>query len=472
MYDLFNKLFSWIGFHAAVLCVGIGMGLYRCAHEWPVWCGEALAAQGLLAIGPQDLFLWIDAGKLVGVVAYTIVCYRWDPERRSGALLLLPSALLIAGYTGPLAWSLGAGLPPAVLLGSLVLCGIGAGMLFAQWIEACGYLSPLKVIEALAVSYLARIVILPIATGCALPVASALIMVLAGSSCMQIALAYRIIAAPASSILEARPRVLIRSRAAHHGVLFAWTCVFTFAFGLGEASTHLAHEVVVSGLGYALPSLLVAVLGFKLADRFDRNMLYAVSIPLMGAGLVSLEFLGASAVLGQILVSAGMCAFELLVYTTACSYGFRTRTSSMLAGSTVRALALLSADIAVVLVRCVPTLDTRMLTAVATFATVAMGFAMFVSPMSGRREPTTTGGTASKPQENTREGRIELAAAHAGLSPRERTVFDLLVQGKTAAHISEELFISNGAVRAHCSRIYAKFGVHTRKEFDEVLARM
>ena len=45
-------------------------------------------------------------------------------------------------------------------------------------------------------------------------------------------------------------------------------------------------------------------------------------------------------------------------------------------------------------------------------------------------------------------------------------MFQLLVMGKTSTEISEELFISNGAVRAHCSRIYDKFGVHSRKDFD------
>lgn len=62
--------------------------------------------------------------------------------------------------------------------------------------------------------------------------------------------------------------------------------------------------------------------------------------------------------------------------------------------------------------------------------------------------------------------RLAALAMTKELSPRETTVFQLLVMGKTTAEISEELFISNGAVRAHCSRIYDKFGVHSRKDFD------
>lgn len=473
MYGLLNKLFDWLGTHGAVFCVGLGMGLYRCAHEWPVWFGEGLATRGVLPLGADNLFLLVDAGKVPGVIAYVAACYLWDRGRRSGALLLLPSILLTAGYMGPLLWSIGIEVGPSALLVFLAVCGAAAGMVFAQWIEVCGYMGPLRVIEALAVSYLVRTLVLPVVTSCDVTVSAVLITVLGATAFVQIALAYRIIAAPSPAGASAYPRTIRPTRGQPgHGLLFAWVCVFTFAFGLGEASTGLAHEVAVSGVGYAVPSLLVAVLAFALADRFDRNVLYAVSIPLMGAGLVSLEFFGTSAVLGQLLVSAGMCAFELLAYTIACTYGFRTRTSSMLTGSTVRVIALVSADGAVLVMRLLPGINTRALVALATLATVAMGFAMLLPHRSGHPARSEVGQRDTPAPESTREGRVELAAEHADLSPRERTVFDLLVQGKTAAQISEELFISNGAVRAHCSRIYAKFGVHDRKAFDEVLRRM
>ncbi len=520
MYALLNKLFNWLSTHAAVFCIGLGMGLYRCAHEWPVWFGEELAHQETLPLGAENLFLLVDTGKVLGILGYVAACYLWDRKRKSGILLTLPSMLLLIGYLGPLLWSIGVGVSPLMLLVFLMLCGAAAGMVFAQWIEICGHLGPLKMIEALAVSYLVRTLILPVVTSCdstasallimvlggteicghlgplkmiealavsylvrtlILPVVTScdstasalLIMVLGGTTFIQIALAYRVVSAPSPTEAAVYPRVLPPlQRRTGHSLLFAWVCIFTFAFGLGEASTKLAHEVMVSGIGYAIPSLLVAMLAFSLADRFDRNALYAVSIPLMGAGLVSLEFFGASAALSQVLVSAGMCAFELLAYTIACTTGFRTHTSSMLIGSAVRVLALVSADCAVLLVRLAPHIDTQVLVALATLATVVMGFAMFLPRMGGRLDREGIPHNRAPASENTREGRIELAAEHAGLSPRERTVFDLLVQDKTTSQISEELFISNGAVRAHCSRIYAKFGVHNRKAFDEVLARL
>ena len=66
--------------------------------------------------------------------------------------------------------------------------------------------------------------------------------------------------------------------------------------------------------------------------------------------------------------------------------------------------------------------------------------------------------------------RFEGLVASAGLSQRETTVFQLLLAGKTAGEVSEELFISKGAVRSHMSRIYDKFGVHSRQDFDALFA--
>lgn len=45
----------------------------------------------------------------------------------------------------------------------------------------------------------------------------------------------------------------------------------------------------------------------------------------------------------------------------------------------------------------------------------------------------------------------------------------IMASGCDIAAISDELFISKSAVRAHASRIYAKFAVHNRQEFNEVL---
>lgn len=51
-----------------------------------------------------------------------------------------------------------------------------------------------------------------------------------------------------------------------------------------------------------------------------------------------------------------------------------------------------------------------------------------------------------------------------GLSPREMEVLPLLLSGKTAVYISEQLVIAPGTVKTHVYNIYQKLSIHTKME--------
>jgi DNA-binding CsgD family transcriptional regulator len=55
------------------------------------------------------------------------------------------------------------------------------------------------------------------------------------------------------------------------------------------------------------------------------------------------------------------------------------------------------------------------------------------------------------------------------LSPREQEVLLLLAQGYSAPHVADVLYISNGTVKTHVSRIYRKLGVGKRDELIALL---
>ena len=57
-----------------------------------------------------------------------------------------------------------------------------------------------------------------------------------------------------------------------------------------------------------------------------------------------------------------------------------------------------------------------------------------------------------------------LMAFDYDLSTREVDVLELLVVGKDAKAIADELFISFNTVRSHIRRIYVKLDVHSRQE--------
>lgn len=55
-------------------------------------------------------------------------------------------------------------------------------------------------------------------------------------------------------------------------------------------------------------------------------------------------------------------------------------------------------------------------------------------------------------------------AKESGLTPREREVFLLMVQGRSSTFIAEQLFVSNNTVRKHIAHIYEKLDVHSKQE--------
>jgi DNA-binding CsgD family transcriptional regulator len=55
------------------------------------------------------------------------------------------------------------------------------------------------------------------------------------------------------------------------------------------------------------------------------------------------------------------------------------------------------------------------------------------------------------------------------LTDREGDIFILLCEGHSKRYIAEHLFISENTVKAHQKKIYAKMGVHSKLELEEVI---
>lgn len=458
-----NKVFAYLKEHALVLYAGIGMGIYRCTHEWPVWFNGMVNIETPIDLFTDDFSLLLDASKIVGILIFLVLCYSFDKEKKHGILLVLPSALVVAGCLFPLMYSLGVPNSNLIMGVSLLFIGAGAGMLFAQWIEFCGFMAPVKVIQVLALSYIVRFLFLPILTTTTTFISVILLILVSGSSFAQVFLCYRHVPR-AESWARSLPN---RKDVSSFGIFFIWVFIFAFAYGLGTSSTLLSHSTYEAGWGKVLPSIFILILSLKLGDRFDRNILYTIALPLMTAGLICIEFLGINPSLSQVLLSAAFSSFHLLVYAMVSFQAYQSRTSAMFFGACVRILALVAADAAVILARLFPFFNSVVFTTVTIVASILVGVWLFL-PRSNSY-PDHYQLQANK--ETSRQKHLSDLAEAAGLSRRETTVFQLLMLGKTSTEISNELFISNGAVRAHCSRIYDKFGVHSRKDFDALFFR-
>lgn len=85
---------------------------------------------------------------------------------------------------------------------------------------------------------------------------------------------------------------------------------------------------------------------------------------------------------------------------------------------------------------------------------------------AGRPRRAAPGNTVNLPE----AAKAEAAGAAAGalplprLTPREREVFELLIQGKKLKEIAGELGIKYSTVNTHQKNVYKKLGVNTRAE--------
>ena len=72
---------------------------------------------------------------------------------------------------------------------------------------------------------------------------------------------------------------------------------------------------------------------------------------------------------------------------------------------------------------------------------------------------------------DTLQRRIDSISSEYGLTPREREVAFLTVQGFSCAYIADKLVVSESTVRFHQKNLYKKLDVHSRNEFIELVGQ-
>lgn len=95
----------------------------------------------------------------------------------------------------------------------------------------------------------------------------------------------------------------------------------------------------------------------------------------------------------------------------------------------------------------------------ALFATMIV-LSQLTSPMQTQKQPQSQ----PDPQSERREILLAKMAKEYGLTKRESEVFVLLVNGRSAPFIRDQLYISESTVRSHIKHIHTKLGVTTKQE--------
>lgn len=87
---------------------------------------------------------------------------------------------------------------------------------------------------------------------------------------------------------------------------------------------------------------------------------------------------------------------------------------------------------------------------------------------AGKSGHSDTAGTGQSAQQGGFEKDCEALAHRFALSKRETEVMTLLAKGHTIASIQKRLYISQGTVKTHISRIYKKLDVHSQQELIDL----
>ena len=437
-----------------LILMTIGYGLCRIASGSPAEFAELEAARAAA-----------DAGKLVGILLIVLIAYTVGRRRGSFALLVAPSALatlsLVAGAFCPL-------LPDSLLTPAatvlLFLGNLGSSALMLQWLEIISC-APLRDI-VLVIAGAELVNALFVFSMGASHLTAAITAMAVGMSVLLFLFCRR--SAETSQLL---PIAYARRDPDGLGRLVSprltlWVTFYCLAYGFVTAYTGLNLESAANSLGGMLPCLLILGVAAFLPHRFDLHMLKNLAFILMVLGLLLVGIMGSDAVLAQILTGSGAASCRLCGYALACMHARRSKISALLGCAAVQALIIVATLAGLALGGAdLPVQGTVVLVGLTV---IACALSAFLSPFN-LDEETLIAQSSTPLRARSRKEVLGDAAAEHGLSPREATVFSLMAAGMDTARIAEELFITKGAVRAHQSRIYAKFNVHAQEEFDRVI---
>lgn len=263
--------------------------------------------------------------------------------------------------------------------------------------------------------------------------------------------------APPHTLSQAVP-----SQGMASGRLLLWIVVLSIAFGIGESITNMGYSTAYSKLGMALPELTVLLGLWLLPRRFDIGIFSKATLALVLVGLVGAFFSHASMWAPQVTLSASNESLQMFALMIACFVAHQRHCSSAYYCALIMGCMTLPIRLGLILGQALAPSANWFYVAVLVLVALS-GIALLREDKFDRQLHLDYVADT-----DNNERLVQLSLEH-GLSKREQSVFLLLAQGSGYDEISESLFIAPSTVRAHASRIYEKFGTHTRKEFEDAL---
>lgn len=459
-WQVVNKLFDLCRNLPHVAPCFLGCCLIR------AWLGIALvdvqsceAVTSWLTIDGRTIFR---VGEVIAFLTIPILVSRRADYHTSG--FGLPTCLVLAVAGGStIAFHGAAPVPDALLVVGILAGGAAYAAILLLWLELYGCMSTQYAVLAWSGSYLVNFAIWCLLQACDEVVSTACLFVLPAASLVFAVLGFRKISP------DHLPHRHVRTGGTPW-LLILWVGTFGFFYGLGDGLTGLAFSTLPARVGMALPAIL-AVVGIMLGlKRFDLKLLVMITVLGMMLGLVTMLILRGDVIVSQVFMSSANESYLMLAYAFACSLAYRLGQSNIRACGLIGGANILCIQLGAILgVLFAGAFEgSRVLgTAIGIISIVVI---LVVSLASVYNRDYLDSLTLDDGREDATTKELLSWASEQGLSPKELAVFRLLIRGMSAPEMAEELFLAPSTVRAHTSNIYRKLDVHTRREFDGIVA--
>ena len=448
-----ERLMAIVAHNKSLLILAFGYAFCRCSSNL-----------SFRTMGLGDVSMVADAGKVLGMVTLVVTAYVADRGHRKFWLLAAPGLTslcgcvlsVVSGAIGSISFALPVG---------VFLFGFGTAAMMLQWLEFIGSASLKSIVLVIgAAEGLNSFAAIAIgADGLLSPVCIPMFIL---SSLALMLLYRRMVEKGEAPSLRGVRRNIVRSDGIVSLRLIVWVSAYCFLCGLVNSVMNFPKLSVSDNCGNVVSSAVIILAAMLLPKQFDIRILKNIAFLFMVFGLLVVGFLDGGNAWVQVFAGVGAASCRLFAYSLACMKAHVNEVSALPACLLVKALIIVMMGAGASVGSLVFCIDRTVVVAAAILLISLLS--AFLSPFNiGERdilEKVARSASLSK-----REDVLVDLCAEKGLSKRESTVFLLMANGDDVAAISDELFISRSAVRAHLSRIYAKFNVHNRQEFEDVL---
>lgn len=252
--------------------------------------------------------------------------------------------------------------------------------------------------------------------------------------------------------------------------------VFEIWFQLNNSKTSTASEFSTALFGIlCIAAIVLLFVAFKISEEKTIRFFPAVSlVAFLASQIAVLLFWENTLFIMAIFTGTWFAMYQLvlLLYCRAAtdrqnSVGFATAFYGVILSATMLALVLGNGFARFFLWDL--TLDYSVLSTLAFTMTVILVVAFAIEITLYFRQLLKSKQKSSRANDELRTQAIDSLCERFQISPREREVMEIYVQGRSVNYIAEHLVVSSHTVKTHVRRLYAKLDIHSKEDLFDLI---